>query len=440
MFARIGVSVLLLVTAGFIDAGEINLGSRAPDAAPSFVPGPDIEADEDAPPQTYFHWASEIRAGSAGGSGQGFHFEVSTKDSTLFATLPQIDASGTLTFALAHGANGSTLVTAFVVDDGDPGAVGENWSDPVEFIITIHPVNDPPVFENLGDVVVPLGTGLFSVPGWAYHIGPGSQFEVGQTFTFVVDNSFPGMFVQQPAVDGDGRLTFTPAPGAHGSVVVTVVLRDSGGVDRGGSDASLPSTFAISIGDGNRPPMAIAEVSPACWLSQLPSRVVVISANRVDARVEMDGSMSFDPDGDDLSFEWFVDGPLLASAVGPTIAGRLDVGIHTLWLSVSDGQAHAEVALEVDVITMAEAVEALGAEVERMGLNRSVTRWLRNYLSRAGRALERGRVLVAVRELAWFERSVRVWVIPRNRVAGMGLIRATRQIVAAGNDFAAPGR
>lgn len=39
----------------------------------------------------------------------------------------------------------------------------------------------------------------------------------------------PALFSVQPAIDGAGVLTFTPAADANGSVNITVVLEDDGG-------------------------------------------------------------------------------------------------------------------------------------------------------------------------------------------------------------------
>jgi large repetitive protein len=72
--------------------------------------------------------------------------------------------------------------------------------------------------------------------------------------TFTVTNDSSALFVVQPAVAQDGKLTFTPADDANGTANVTVTARDDGGTANGGSDTSAPSTFALTIEPVNDPP------------------------------------------------------------------------------------------------------------------------------------------------------------------------------------------
>jgi len=82
------------------------------------------------------------------------------------------------------------------------------------------------------------------INGVAYDIaGP----ERTQTLTFQVSNSNPALFAVQPAISANGTLTYTPAPDACGSAVVTVVLKDNGGTANGGSDTSATCTFNITV-------------------------------------------------------------------------------------------------------------------------------------------------------------------------------------------------
>ena len=55
------------------------------------------------------------------------------------------------------------------------------------------------------------------------------------------------MFSVQPDVLPDGTLTFTSADATNGTATVTVAIRDDGGTDNGGVDASLAETFHITV-------------------------------------------------------------------------------------------------------------------------------------------------------------------------------------------------
>ena len=110
--------------------------------------------------------------------------------------------------------------------------------------VTIHvaPVNDPPFFSDAGDP--------------SRDISPGAENETDQILEFqVIGNSSPWLFTAdgQPTVtrndsqSAEGALTFTPS-GAVGSAVITVVLKDNGGIAGGGGDTSGPHSFTIWIG------------------------------------------------------------------------------------------------------------------------------------------------------------------------------------------------
>ena len=50
-----------------------------------------------------------------------------------------------------------------------------------------------------------------------------------------------------PTLTPAGTLTYTPAPDAFGTNLITVTLEDNGGVDNGGANASTAQTFTIAI-------------------------------------------------------------------------------------------------------------------------------------------------------------------------------------------------
>ncbi len=107
--------------------------------------------------------------------------------------------------------------------------------------ITVTPVNDPPTFVKGPDQTVLTTAGAQSVPGWAtFAAGPAN--EAGQTVSFVLSNDNNGLFTVQPAVDGSGTLTYTPA-GSAGAATVTIYAVDNGG----GSNQSPSQTFTITV-------------------------------------------------------------------------------------------------------------------------------------------------------------------------------------------------
>ncbi len=124
--------------------------------------------------------------------------------------------------------------------------------------INVLPVNDPPSFVQGGNLRIQQNSATQIVTNWATQISPGPSNESVQTVAFEVANNNPGLFVIAPLIDATGTLTYTPAANTNGTAVVTVVARDNGGTTNGGTDASTPQTFAITI---NAPP-TVQIVSP----------------------------------------------------------------------------------------------------------------------------------------------------------------------------------
>jgi len=97
------------------------------------------------------------------------------------------------------------------------------------------------------------------VAGWAGNFTPGPADEASQTVLgyTVVNNSNPALFTVAPAVAADDALTYTPTPGAGGTAIIGVTVRDSGGTANGGMDTSFVKTFKMTIGSGYRLNMPI---------------------------------------------------------------------------------------------------------------------------------------------------------------------------------------
>lgn len=419
----------LLVLAGLPAAAGIQ---SVPNQAPSFIPGPDIEAQEDDVLLTFLNWATAIRSGPETEPAQPVRFEVTNKDSTLFAVQPSIDAAGTLTFQPAQGAFGITTVTVLAYDDGGTDEGGEDTSEAIDFLITLHQVNDAPVFEiQSGSVVIGPYAGAVTLANWACHIGPGSQFEVGQAFAFIVTNNSPALFSAQPAIGPDGTLTFTPGAGVHGVAQVTAVLHDSGGTHHGGDDTSSPVTFSIIILPTNQPPTAIITVSQTVWRTSTATNIVVVSPNNRDATTALDGSHSLDTEGNPLDFLWFIADDSQPLTSGAHAFATIEVGQRTVTLLVNDGHSDGAGAVHLEVIAAADAVGDIVSMVQVIAMNRHVSRTLQTALRRAERAFERGDFRHGLAHLRHFEREVRLLVAPRHRAAASELIHASRLLARA---------
>jgi hypothetical protein len=180
-------------------------------------------------------------------------FSVTTDGADLFAVQPNISADGTLSYRPAPNKSGVAKLTVTAVDDAGTANGGVDTSPPETFAVTVVPVNDAPSFA-AGPDQTAKGAGLQTIAGWATGISPGPGDESTQTVSFAVENENQALFAVQPAVAGDGTLTYTPKSGTSGTATVAVRAHDSGGTANGGVDTSPPQTFTITVLARNEAP------------------------------------------------------------------------------------------------------------------------------------------------------------------------------------------
>lgn len=228
--------------------------------APTFTPlvTTSIDVLEDAAVQTV-QLASDILPGPANESSQTVSFLLSNSNPNLFATTgggvtPTIDpGTGILTFKPAANLFGSAVITATLRDNGGTTNGGVNSSVPYVFTINVLPVNDAPSFNRGANQTINEDAPAQSITNWATGITPGPN-ETGQVVNFQVTNDNNSLFSVQPTLSPTGTLTYTAAPNAFGTAIVTVALQDNGGTDNGGIDVSASQTFTITVNPVNDAP------------------------------------------------------------------------------------------------------------------------------------------------------------------------------------------
>jgi VCBS repeat-containing protein len=160
-------------------------------------------------------------------------------------------ATRTLRITPASNRAGAVVITLTVT-----GTDGRVVSD--TFQLSITPVNDAPTFTIGTDQTVAEDTGAQTVAGWLTGIGAGAPDESGQALAFLVNvNTNAALFSTAPSISPSGTLTYTPAPDAFGSALVTVSLKDDGGTASGGRDTSDAQTFRINVTPVNDAPVAV---------------------------------------------------------------------------------------------------------------------------------------------------------------------------------------
>ena len=158
-----------------------------------------------------------------------------------------LNPNGGFTFNPALNFNGSTSFTYRAQNAG-------GLSAPATVTITVNPVNDAPSFTKGADQTVNEDAAAQTVLNWATAISAGPADESGQTVSFNTLNNNNPLFSVQPSVASNGTLTYTPAPNAFGTAIVTVSAQDDGGTANGGDDTSDGQTFTITINAVNDAP------------------------------------------------------------------------------------------------------------------------------------------------------------------------------------------
>jgi hypothetical protein len=241
------------------DVATIAIAVAAINDAPRFTSGADQTVNEDSGVHSVSGWATGITAGAADESGQTLQFVVSSDNTALFAVQPALGSNGTLTFTPAANASGLATVTVELRDGGGTANGGADRTVQT-FTIRVTAVNDVPSFTRGADQSVGQDAGAKTVEGWASSISAGAPDESGQVLSFLVSSDNTALFAAQPAVDANGRLTFTPAAGATGVANVTIRLRDNGGIVNGGVDTSAAQTFTVTVTVPVKPTMVVSEV------------------------------------------------------------------------------------------------------------------------------------------------------------------------------------
>ena len=156
-------------------------------------------------------------------------------------------------------------MTVILSDNGGTANVGNDTSDPQTFTITVTPVNDAPLYTLIASETSAEDAGLQTVPGAVTAMSTGPANESSQALiSLTSSNNNTALFTAtgQPTINlGTGTLTYTAAPNANGSAIVTVVLKDNGGTANGGVDQTT-KTFVLTITKVNDAPVINAFSGP----------------------------------------------------------------------------------------------------------------------------------------------------------------------------------
>jgi uncharacterized repeat protein (TIGR01451 family) len=303
--------------------------------APTFVPGPHIEVDEDCGPQTVAGWATAMSPGPANESGQALTFYVSPNDSPLFAAQPAISAvTGDLTFTPAADASGMVTLTVTLRDDGGTANGGVDTSAAHHLVITVQPVDDAPEFTS-----VPV-TGATQDVAYLYNI-TATDADSGDVLTITAP-LLPTWLALTDAGDGTATLAGTPGNddvGAHG---VSLLVTDS-------TALTATQIFTITVANVNDAPVAVDDTAQTLE----------------DTAVDIDVlANDYDIDGDDLSI---ISVGLPQYGAAAEVAGMVRYtpaadffGTDVFTYTISDGELTDTATVTVTVIPVNDAPSFTG--------------------------------------------------------------------------------
>jgi uncharacterized delta-60 repeat protein len=171
---------------------------------------------------------------------------------------------------------------------------------------------------------------------------------------------------------------------------------------------------------------ALLVVNQAPIADASATQPLVISGNGTDAGVILNGTRSSDPDGEPLTYAWYEAGQSVPSGSGVVAVLVLPVGPHPILLVVSDGMLSASNAVTVEVITTAQAVERLIAQVTAV--------WPRSQpllapLSATLASIERGNCISAVNQLMAFQNEVRAQVAPSDPALAASFTQGAQEVI-----------
>ncbi len=337
------VAVVLRDSGGTADGGVdaataiFTITVTAVNDAPTFALAAGPTVLEDAAPQTVAGFAT-ASAGPADEAGQLVSFVVSNDNNALFTAQPSIGTDGKLTYTLAANANGSATVTVLAVDDGG----GTDTSAPQAFTITVTPVNDAPTFalgvapataEDAGDQAV---AGFLT----ALSVGPANETQAA-TVTVTTDNN--ALFTAQPSIDASGKLTYTAAPDANGTAVVTVTVQDDGGTANGGTDTTV-QTFTITVNPVNDTPTFAVGGNQTVTINVGPQVVVgFVTSVSVGPADEIGQTVSFNVSTNNPAL--FAVQPAIDASGKLTYTAAADaIGLATVTVTATDSGGGADTA------------------------------------------------------------------------------------------------
>ena len=320
---------------------------------PSFTMGADQTVPELSGTKTVTGWATNLNKGAANESSQTLTFIVTNDNHDLFEVQPAVSAAGVLTFKPTQVADklGKAIVSVTLMDSGLTGDGGVDTSSTVTFNINVAAVaNAPPRITAIGDVETDedLPTDVL-----AFTVGDREPGVLTQTAKSSNVKLVPVANVVFVGTGADRTVQVTPAPNQFGEALITVVLKDAGGM-------TTEETFTVTVNPINDAP-TFAAIANMTTKEDTPAKKLTLTVGSVA------NSGIREVDVEDLPADLVVTGSsahgnvvVQVTTAGATRAINLIpalnfVGTETVTLTVSDGEAETSTSFTLTVTPVNDA-------------------------------------------------------------------------------------
>ena len=113
-------------------------------------------------------------------------------------------------------------------------------------------------------ITVGEDSGAYSQAGFATAPSTGPSNESSQIISYTITGASTNLFSVAPAISANGTLTFTPKANANGSELLTVIVKDNGGITNilgtmTGFDSTNIGTFTVTVSSVDDGPSATAQ-------------------------------------------------------------------------------------------------------------------------------------------------------------------------------------
>ena len=178
---------------------------------------------------------------------------------------PPNNTTGMLTFTPVPFTTGSATITVTVMDNGGTANGGHDTITQT-FTVAVLPVNQQPTLNPIPNPATLLQNATLqtvSLSGITAGTGDGPQT---QNLTVTATSNTPSLIPNPIAVSfnsptGTATLSFTPVPNATGTAMITVIVKDNGGIANSGKEI-IQQTFFVTVAPVNQTPTLAAIQNP----------------------------------------------------------------------------------------------------------------------------------------------------------------------------------